>query len=309
MAVVTSGLRGLALVLVGAALGCGDSLVDDAYSGTPLFTVPGNVTGTSEHVGSEHPDVSVAVFWSLRGMPYGEQDVFVEQQGTAIRAEYYRNFELRIFDEPGPEHLITRPSGAKVGVAWLGAYQDTNGNRRRDDTEPLIGGSPGRVLIRAPQRLSAQDSPTGAALPEGWYFVSTPLECRPPPPDEPPAPAQDCGVPLGISCRVDAECGANGVCIHELIGPWPGGACAIVEPPPSNCRQKGSVLLRVPEEESKAYWLKSCNVTADCEREPPYQCDQQLRACRPTASIAVEMNDKGPPPSYCKPDGPSPTPP
>ena len=308
MALVNSSLRNLALVLAGTALACGDSLVDDAYSGTPLFTVPGSVTGTSEHVGTEHPDVSVAVFWSLRGMLPGEQDELVEQAGTAIRAEYYRNFEVRIFDEPGAGHLVTRPSGKKVGVAWLGAYQDANGNRRRDATEPLIGGSPGRVLIRAPQPLSAEDSPTGAPLTEGWHFVSTPLDCKPPggppPPDAPPVADGDCGVPLGIGCRVDAECGANGVCIHELVGPWPGGACVIAEPPPSGCRQRGSVLFRVPDEPTKAYWLKSCNVTADCGREPPYQCDQQLRACRPTANIAVEMNDHGPPRTYCKPEGP-----
>lgn len=307
MAVVTPGLRGLALVLAGTALACGDALVDERYSGPPVFTVPGSVAGNSEYVGAEHPEVSVAIFWSLRGMLAGDTDVLVEQPGTAVRAEYYRNFELRIFDEPGSEHLFTRPSGAKVGVAWLGAYQDANGNGRRDDTEPLIGGSPGRVLVRNPEPLSAADSPTGAPLAAGWHFVSTPLDCKPaggpPPPDAPPEANGDCGVPLGISCRVDAECGANGVCIHELVGPWPGGACVIPEPPPSGCRQRGSVLLRTPDEASKAFWLKSCQVNADCGRERPYQCDQQLRACRPTANISVEMNDHGPPRTYCRPDG------
>ncbi|WP_163996580.1 hypothetical protein [Pyxidicoccus caerfyrddinensis] len=298
---VTRYLRGLALVLAGTALACGDALVDDLYSGTPRFTVPGTVAGASEYVDTQNPEVSVALFWSLRGMMPGEEDVLVEQPGTAFRGAYYRNFQMQIFDEPGPEHLVSRPSGARVGVAWLGAYQDANSNHRRDDSEPLIGGSLGRVLIRAMEPLSAEASPTGAPLAEGWHIVSAPLACRPSGgnPDE-PVPDGECGVPLGAACRQDSDCGA-GMCLRELVGPWPGGACAIPEPPKDGCRQRGSVLLRAPHDPTMAAWLKPCRVTEDCGRAAPYQCDQQLRMCRPTANITVEMNDQGPPRSYCEP--------
>lgn len=303
-------LRGLAWALSCAALACGDALVDSAYSGTPLFTVLGSVSGTSEYVNAEHPDVSIALFWSLQGQQPGPgEDTVVEQPGTSLRAEYYRAFALRLFDEPEGGNLFTRPSGARYGVAYLGAYRDVNGNGARDASEPLIGATNGRLLLRAPEALSARDSPTGAPLPAGWHVVSTPLACPWTREGSGSGPVADgdCGVPLGVTCMSDAECGA-GVCIREFLGPWPGGACAIPEPPRNGCRQRGSVLLKAPDDSTKAFWLKGCAVSADCGRIAPYQCDQQLRVCRPSVQMPVEVNDRGPPRSFCEPP-PRPTPP
>jgi hypothetical protein len=312
MALVTRGsfcaaplLRGLLCVLAGAGLACGDTLVDGRYSGTARFIVGGSVNGTSQYVDSEHPTVRVGVFWSVK-KPGGGDDVLVEQPGTSVSAEYYRRFELKLFDEPGPEHLNTPPSGASYAIGWLAAYQDTNANERKDEDEPLIGGSNGRLLLRAPQALSARESPTGGPVPEGWHIVSTPLTCSPVSTE--PVPTGDCGVPLGASCKVDADCG-GGVCVHDFIGPWPTGSCLIQEPPPNGCRQKGSVLLRAPDNATKAYWLKGCAVTADCGRAAPYQCDQQIRGCRPSRDFQVDMNDRGPPRGFCKPPGTQPPPP
>ena len=301
-------LRALACVLAGAALSCGDALVDERYSGTALFTVDGQVQGSSEYVDVEHPQVNLALFWYVRN-PQGGEPLKVEQPGTSFRAEYYRPFKLKLFDEPGAEHLLLAPSGTRYGVGVVGAYQDTNGNKRRDESEPLIGGAAGRAVIRAPTALSAKDSPTGAPLPAGWHLVSTPLNCpQPSRPSSDPVADGECGVPLGSSCRSNADC-APGVCIHDFLGLWPAGTCAIPEPPLNGCRQKGSVLARHPEKPTPAYWLKACTVTADCGRVMPYQCDQQLRACKPTANMPVDMNDRGLPGNYCAPQASMPPPP
>ncbi|PTL83866.1 hypothetical protein [Vitiosangium sp. GDMCC 1.1324] len=315
MALVTRGslaatlLRGLAGVLAGGVLACGDSLVDESYLGTPRFTVDGSVNGTSASVDATNPDVSVAVFWMPRGTQLGGEDVLVEQQGTAIRAEYYRRFQVKLFDEPEAGSLVTLSSGARYGIAKLGAYRDANGNRRRDEEEPLLGLSDGRVLMRVPEALSARDSPTGRPLVAGWHILTIPFDCPPPEGTPPgsgssggpgPVPDGECAVPLGAGCKNDAECGVGGVCIHEYRWPWPGGACAIPEPPRDVCRQRGSVFVGIPEAPGTGYWLKGCQVSADCGRVAPYQCDQQNRACMPTAEIPVELQDSMSPQSLCR---------
>jgi hypothetical protein len=321
MASVTRGclsiplLRGLACVLAGTALACGDALVDESYSGTALFLAEGQVMGTSESVDVEHPEVTLSVFWYRRGARPGEETL-VEQPGAAMRAEYYRPFKLKLFDEPGAEHLRTAPSGARYGVAVVAAYPDVNGNKRRDVSEPIIGSGTGRALIRAPTALSAADSPTGAPLPPGWHIVSTPLTCAATPnlssgggPTEPgPVMSAVCNVPLGEPCKNDVECG-DGVCVRDFLGHWPGSACLLPEHPANGCRPQGAVLARDPGNSASAYWLKACQKTEDCGRVAPFQCDQQLRACKPTANFPVELNDRAPPGNFCVPQSNTPPPP
>lgn len=188
------------------------------------------MVGTSETVDVDNPELSVAVFWVTGGEAPGAQNVLTEQPGTALRAEFYRSFELKLYDEPEGPSLLRTSSGARYGVARLGAYRDENGNGVRDEAEPLLGLSNGRLLLRVPEALTARESPTGAHLAAGWYVVSAPLSC--PAAGASPAPGGtsepvadgDRGVPLGATCRSDAECGA-GVCVREFMGPWPGGAC------------------------------------------------------------------------------------
>lgn len=297
--------RGLVCALAGMTLACGDSLVDAAYSGTPVFALTGSVTGSADQVGVNHPEVTLAVFWLPHGPAPDAREVRIEQPGTAVRAEYFRPFTMKLFDEPRAEYLFTTASGARYGAAWIGAYVDTNGNGRKDAAEPIIGSSQGRVLIRAPEALRAEDSPTGAPLAAGWYVISMPLDC--PRPDgstadgasPPPVADGDCGVPIGAICKSDLDCGA-GVCVHDFISPWPSGACAIPEPPRDGCRQRGSVLVDDPvNPEGKKFWFKSCEVTADCGRSEPYQCDQRKRACMPTTELLVDMNGQELPPSIC----------
>jgi hypothetical protein len=322
MALVTRGARARALLLWGltaglasGALACGDALIDGTYAGTPRFTFQGAVNGESESVDEAQPEVSVAVFWVVR-FGAGRNDELVEQPGTSVRTEFYRAFQMKMFDEPGDAHLLTAQTGARFGVARLGAYRDVNRNGRRDEAEPLIGVSNNRALLRAPVALSARESPTGANLAAGWHIVTTPLDCAPstaPRPGDgstggsPPVADGDCGVPLGAACRNDGECGA-GVCVRDFMGPWPGGACAIPEPPTNGCRQRGSTVVTDPQS-SKSYWLKSCTTTDDCGRGPPYQCDQQVRACKPSVDFPVVLEDGAQPRPFCKAQGPTPPPP
>jgi hypothetical protein len=295
-------LRGLVCVLAGAALACGETLVDERYSGTPLFTVRGRVVAPSDYVDEEDAEVFLSLLWSPGGAARGDR--LVAQPGAMHRTAFFRSFEMRLFDEPGREHLHTTPSGARYAIGRLGAFRDANGNGRKDDSEPFEGYSQ-FALLRAPEALSAMNSPTGAPLSAGWHIVSTPLACpssggsRPPPGPVEPVADGECGVPLGAGCKRDSDC-AGGVCVLNFVGEWPGGSCLIPEPPPDGCRQRGSVLMRAPAPETRAYWLKGCAVSEDCGRLHPYQCDQAIRACKASGEIIVDVNGREPQRTFCR---------
>lgn len=300
-------LRGLVCGLAGAALACGNSLVDETYSGTPLFTLRGKVVAPSDYVDEEDAEIFLSMLWSQGGAQRVER--FVEQPGATLRTAFFRSFEMPLFDEPGSEHFHILPSGARYAIGRLGGFHDDNGNGRRDASEPFMGYS-AAALLRAPEALSARDSPTGAPLSAGWHIVSTPLSCpyasgSQSTPD--PVADGECGVPLGAGCKKDSECG-GGVCVVNFLGEWSGGACLIPEPPPNGCRQRGSVLLRAPAPDPQAYWIPACTVSEDCGRLHPYQCDQQIRGCRPSAQVIVDIDEREPPRSFCVPQGTPPPP-
>jgi hypothetical protein len=233
-----------------------------------------------------------------------EGETLVEQEGTTLNAEYERPFTLKLFDEPRDEDFLNQAPGQRMGVARVAAYADDNGNGRKDESEPFLGNSFLRILLRVPQDLTAAASLTGAPLVAGWHVVSTPLTCPPPdgspvPPSGDPVPDGDCGVPLGAACKMDSDC-HGGTCLRESGGPWPSGACVIPEPPPNGCRQRGSVLMHQPNDLTVRYWIKACTTTADCGRPSPYQCDQQLRGCKPTSAIVVEVDDQQKPGIICQ---------
>jgi hypothetical protein len=294
-------LRVLVCGLAGTALACGNTLVDETYSGTPLFTLQGRVVAPAHYVDEEKIEVYLTVLWSPGGAR--RADTLVEQPETTYRTEFFRSFELPLFDEPGEEHFHLLPSGARYAIGRLGGFHDENGNGRKDASEPFKGYSQ-QAVIRVPEALSAMDSPTGSPLSAGWHIVSTPLAC-PSSSGAPPAPGpaepivkEDCGVPLGGGCKRDSECG-GGVCVRNFAGEWPGGACLVPEPPLDGCRPRDSVLLLDPAQEAQAYWIRACEVSEECGRLRPYQCDQQLRGCRPTANLIVYINDQEPKRPFC----------
>ncbi|MBN1209788.1 MAG: hypothetical protein JXB05_33370 [Myxococcaceae bacterium] len=244
-----------------------------------------------------------AMFWSPQGPLARNYDELVEQLGTASAAQVAQPYVMNLFDEPGPQHLYTTPSGARYALGRVVAYLDTNGNGRLDPSELILGASQGFGVLYAPQALAAGDSPTGRSLPAGWHTFMLPLRCPNAGPEPEPVPVADgdCGVPLGAPCDVDDDC-HGGVCLGALIIPLPHRLCAIPEPPPNGCRQRGSVL--VSEGPARDYWIQGCASQSDCTRGYPYQCDAGLAACFPSAEVHVTLNEtsmrpfcvSGPPP-------------
>jgi hypothetical protein len=283
--------------LVAAAAGCGDALVDTDYRGTPLFTIEGTVIGASDLLNRQTP-LNVALFFSPSGPQTTDPAALSEQPGTALMAQLPRSFTLNLFDPPGAAQLVRNPDGSSYAIGKLLAYIDYDGNGRRDGADRVIGGSPQRALLYAPQPLRPEQSPSGLPLQPGFSLVTLPLSCRPSPPPPPPS-GKDCSQRLGQPCASDAQCGV-GVCLRNFGDLWPQGACALPDPLPAGCAAIGAV--RVPDWSggSTAYWVKSCNADADCQRPPPYQCDMAFRACLPTSLNLVMVADPPPPLAFCR---------
>jgi hypothetical protein len=131
---------GLAL----GALACGDTLVDSAYSGVPRFTLQGVVGGTSDALPEPEALVTTAMFWSPMGPTARDYDERVEQLGTASAAPVPRPYVMNLFDEPGPQHLYTTPSGAQYALGRVVAYLDTNRDGFLSRTEAAPLWAPGR---------------------------------------------------------------------------------------------------------------------------------------------------------------------
>lgn len=301
---VKRGRRLAPVCLAMGVLACGETLVDSDYSGTPLFTLQGVVGGPTEAPLEPGTLVTTAMFWSPQGLTARRYDELVEQLGTASAAPVPRPYFMNLFDEPGPQHLFTTPSGARYAIGRVVAYLDANRNGRLDPPELILGASQGFAVLYAPQDLAAGDSPTGKPLRAGWQSFMLPLSCPGSTSGPGPAPVADgdCGVPLGEPCDTDADCN-GGVCLAELLIPLPHRMCAISEPPPNGCRQRGSVLIRRgPGRED--VWIQGCQSSSECTRGYPYQCDARLLACFPSAEVQVNLNEtsmrpfcvSGPPP-------------
>lgn len=287
---VKGGRRLAPVCLAVGALACGETLVDSDYSGTPLFTLQGVVGGPTEVPLESGALVTTAMFWSPQGPTARSYGELVEQLGTASAAPVPRPYVMNLFDEPGPQHLYTTPSGARYALGRVVAYLDTNRNGRLDPSELILGASQGFAVLYAPQELAAEDSPTGRPLRAGWQSFMLPLRCPGSTSGPGPAPVADgdCGVPLGEPCDTDADCN-GGVCLAELLIPLPHRMCAIPEPPPNGCRQRGSVLIR--RGPGRDAWIQGCESSSDCTRGYPYQCDARLLACFPSAEVQVNLNE------------------
>lgn len=294
------------LVLVCLAMGalsCGDTLVDSTYSGEPLFTLQGVIAGPANVPLDPEAPVTTAMFWSPQGLTARGYDELVEQPGTASAAQIPRPYVMNLFDEPSSQHYYTTPSGARYAIGRVVAYLDSNRNGLLDPSEQILGASQGFAVLYAPQALAAEDSPTGRPLAAGWQSFLLPLRCpgSASGPEPEPVADGDCGVPLGAPCDTDDACD-GGVCLAELLIPLPLRMCAIPEPPPNGCRQRGSVLVHGGP--GRDVWIQGCSSQSDCTRGHPYQCDVRLMACFPSAEVHVNLNEtslrpfcvSGPPP-------------
>jgi hypothetical protein len=294
-----------ALLLLGVALtSCGDPIVDASFRGNPLVTFEGEIRG-------EHPDVELgsklvrlALFMSVNGTMTRSFDDLRELRSASVAIEVPRSWSLSLFDPPSDGFLTSlKPGGARFAVGRLLAYKDANENHQYDSEEPIVGADLGRVVVYAPQAMSAADSPTGLPLPPGFHLILNRMTCRPQTLMQPPE-GRECNVPLGISCKSDADCG-EGVCLRDTyILPWPGGACVVRHPPPQSCRPKGANRVKDPQEPSPrdegGYWVKSCEMPSDCDRPALYTCDQGTRACLPSAHIRLEIGPGITLPPFCQ---------
>ena len=284
-------------MLLGAVLaaGCGDPLVDDGYRGPVLFTLRGNVTGSSDVLALNTP-VRIAVFWSPRGPKTMATEGLVEQPSASQQAELPFSFTLNLFDA-APSDLFYQPTDGRpaYAIAQLLGYPDLNGNGRHDDDEPFVAASADRAVIYASSALAANQSPTGQPIPAGYHLIYSSIPCGPlPKPMPPPPPGMTCTVPLGSQCSSDAQC-APGVCLKNFLSPWPQGGCGMNDPPPPGCGPPQAIRISPagtrPMMSGTNYWLQSCTTDADCGRDFPYQCDLSLGACTPTRILVMQVGD------------------
>lgn len=302
----TRAARPLLTMMLVTAASCGDALVDSTFRGDrPLFQIEARIE--ANNITSEPPkSLRVALFFSPSGPRETSIDRFVEQTTTSIEVPVPSYFVFNVFDVPGAQHMVALPpprgappmsSGSQYAVGRLFAYADSNGNGRHDAAEPFTGLQLDIAYLYAPSAVPAGQSAVSGVLPAGFHRAITPLLCGQPVPT--PQTPGSCGVPLGAACASDADCTAAGVCIQNLPAPWPNGACAIPEPPPSGCRPgAGSYYLSpsVKAAASKGYWLKSCKSDEDCVRPGPirqsaYSCDQGWHACLPRNPDTIQSGE------------------
>jgi hypothetical protein len=284
-----------------ATTACGDALVDSEFRGdAPLWQIFGEVEA-NDRTAVPPSNLRVALFWSPRGPREMSFDRYAEQAATSIPVSVPSYFVLNIFDSPGPEYMVAAPPDppprtppppppgptTPYAIGRLVAYSDDNGNGLRDADESLQSVLRDAVFLYAPTDIPAGQSPVNGVLAAGFHRSAVPALCGLPVPG--PQTPGDCGVPLGEPCDKDSDCGAAGVCIENLPAPWPGGACAVAEPPPSGCRPSAGAYYLAPMLKpgaTAAYWLKSCTQDIDCLRAEPvrrsaYLCDPGWHACLP----------------------------
>lgn len=291
--------------------GCGDGLADRAYQGEPLLTVRGNVKGASDILPLDKPRLRLSVFWSPRGPRPGSFSDLIEQPSISAQSNVPFSFTLKIFDTPQAQHYTTKLDGTRFAIGTPLGYYDSNENGVHDSSEPILS-SARSVLLYVPELLSAGQAPGGQPLTPGYYQATSGLACppepgEPPRPPEPQVPGADCSARMGAACSSNSDCGP-GVCIRELIEPWPQGGCVLPDPLPAGCGSQGLVRISwTPAVEPGAmprptltYWVKRCSQSSPCGRSFPYQCDIAYDACLPTLLVNMDISDSLTTPRFCR---------
>ncbi|HNN92115.1 MAG TPA: hypothetical protein PKI03_07605 [Pseudomonadota bacterium] len=294
-----------------ALAACGDGLADRDYQGEPLLTVRGNVKGASDILPLEEPLLRLSAFWSPRGPRVKSVAELIEQPSITAQSSVPFSFTLKVFDTPQAQHYTNLPGGSRFALGTLLGYYDRNRNLRRDSDEPILANAHS-ILLYLPQTLSENLSPGGKALAAGYYQAASALACPPEPggvplPPDPVIAGSDCSAALGQACSSNSDCG-RGVCIRELLAPWPGGGCVLPDPLPAGCGSTGITRITwaaeaeagKPASPPVTYWVKRCSTDRDCGRSFPYQCDVAYGACLPTGLVLMNLSDSLPAPQFCR---------
>lgn len=277
-------------VLIGAALtACtSDSLAPPEYEGDPiavleLFDREGLIIGDDT--------IAIGVYW------LADRELPIDVDRLAPHPDRPRGpidgalFPMAFYSPPPERALLDYGTGAPVAIGFAVAWHDVDGDRERDVGEPPMLTNAYNPFFYTPTALTAEQSPTGFAMPAGFDFVNLPLPCGPPPETTP----GDCGVPLGALCETDDDCGP-GVCAAIGSGVLESLRCVVEEPPADGCRPGDGILdyFGRPQDGVEGHYLPFCASDDDCPEAQicspggrfcggpvPYLSDQltPLRAC------------------------------
>ena len=284
------GLTALALA------GCGEPLASGGYRGEPLFEVRGFI-GRFTTIPRElldHPK-RISLFWSPSADAGWSSGRLMEQAEVSVAVEALSNFTLTLYHPPEEAALLDRDPA--LGVALLLVYVDVDGDGawRPERGDVLIGGATDQVLLYAPASIPAERSLTGAAVPEGFYLVETPLLCQEPQAD---APCDDAlAAPLGRACDSDAACGPAGLCLDGLLEPTDAGSCLLIADG-LGCTPEGGRLVTFA-----GLWAPACREQRDCDAFPEHTCNTAQGYCARTGGAALCEPGRAEPGRACATDG------
>ncbi len=271
-----------ACLALAVTLGCGDGLVERGFRGDPLFSFEGLVTFWGLFQGVD--EFRASVFWSKTGEPTLELQELQEHTSASITVEFPAAFEMRLFQPP---NLVDRVRPYTLGMIL--AYEDGNQSSTFDAGE-FAGGASGAVLFYTERELSAEESPAGIPIPQGYSLATLPLPCHVGPPPFSQLPQQNsCGVPLGAACTQDQDCGAEGRCMTEARG----GYC--VMPQSVDCVPENGLLdsplveTSTTGEFGELVWYRGCRNDQDCRVEDGHGCELGWWICFPKQPLQIEI--------------------
>lgn len=284
----------LAVGLLGCALGCGDPQRDELYRGPAIWSARIGLqrAGTSA---DSAPSLQLAMFYSPLGPNIQDPQQLVEHTATTVHVDVLSPTLLNMFEPPGAQHMLRHPDGTDAGYA-LGRvllYVDSDLDGLHTPGEPFVGTVATLAYLYVPEPLPAERSPTGAALDAGFQSLYFPQTCGKVPPAT--NDSGTCGIPLGGTCQVDADC-TGGLCLHATNLPWPAGYCTIPVGPTTTCRPAKAVFMSrlqyglTPAVAKSGFYLQPCQQSTDCGRgsgDTTFRCDPGLHGCVPNVGDNV----------------------
>ena len=289
---------GLGLGLAMGQTGCGDPLVDEQFRGAPIWSTQGELKlGQGQ---TRQLAVRVALFWNPAGTGSNDVEQHVEQIDSGLSATVPSIFRMNVYQPPGPAHRVHLQGGGDAGYAAgrMLVYADQNGNGRRDPGETFLSAEATDGYFYAARPLTAAESPLGRPMAAGFHALWLPQRCAAKSPQ--PETAGMCGVPLGVPCHGNLDCGGTGMgmgmglagrCfLDEGNKQWQNGACVVTDDFP--CHPASATWIPFPPPPDAGphfmgFYVRSCATDADCDRpmdhsQGNYRCDPGMGGCVPS---------------------------